>query len=102
MTTHSALPFLSEFRVLLLDIEGTITPIDFVYKILFPYVHRYVRAYIEENKTFDLIRTDIDNLAAQHRLDAHQNTDIPPWKDYSFDTDSRKCKVFKQFFKKIC
>lgn len=34
-------------RVILLDIEGTTTPIRFVYDVLFPYARQRMRAYIE-------------------------------------------------------
>jgi enolase-phosphatase E1 len=35
-------------RIVLLDIEGTTTPIDFVYKTLFPYAHRKVEDYLRD------------------------------------------------------
>lgn len=36
-------------KVLLLDIEGTATPIDFVYDTLFPYARKHMTAYLAEN-----------------------------------------------------
>src|SRR5205823_463823 len=32
-----------------LDIEGTTTPVDFVYKVLFPYARTHVDAYVAAN-----------------------------------------------------
>lgn len=34
---------------LLLDIEGTTTPIDFVHKVLFPYARRHIGAFVGEH-----------------------------------------------------
>jgi enolase-phosphatase E1 len=36
------------FRVVLLDIEGTITPISFVYDVLFPYARRELAAFLAQ------------------------------------------------------
>lgn len=36
-------------RVVLLDIEGTTTPVSFVYEVLFPYARRQLRPYVEAN-----------------------------------------------------
>lgn len=37
-------------EVILLDIEGTTTPVDFVYKTLFPYARERLRNFIDENR----------------------------------------------------
>ena len=34
-------------KAILLDIEGTTTPIDFVHKVLFPYARERVGKYVE-------------------------------------------------------
>ena len=39
--------------VVLLDIEGTTTPIAFVHDVLFPYARARVRAYLEETLDSD-------------------------------------------------
>jgi enolase-phosphatase E1 len=39
----------SQIRALLLDIEGTTTPIDFVFKTLFPYAAARVEEFLREN-----------------------------------------------------
>ncbi len=38
----------SQIRVLLLDIEGTTTPVDFVYQTLFPYASRKLESFLWE------------------------------------------------------
>ena len=37
-------------RGILLDIEGTTTPIDFVYRVLFPYARDRMASFIEERR----------------------------------------------------
>jgi len=47
---------------LLLDIEGTTTPIDFVYKVLFPYAREHVRDYLANNAASPIVEGDIAAL----------------------------------------
>jgi enolase-phosphatase E1 len=51
-------------RAILLDIEGTTTPIDFVHKTLFPFAKERIAAYVAAN--FDRIRDEVDQLKAEH------------------------------------
>jgi enolase-phosphatase E1 len=39
----------SSIAAILLDIEGTTTPITFVTRVLFPYARKHLRAYLEEH-----------------------------------------------------
>jgi methionine salvage enolase-phosphatase E1 len=41
-------------RGILLDIEGTTTPIAFVYTVLFPYARRHMAAYVGNRRLADL------------------------------------------------
>lgn len=68
-------------RALLLDIEGTTTPIDFVYKILFPYARQHVRAFVELHDS-DL-SADISALKAEQRTDSETGNDPPAWRESS-------------------
>jgi enolase-phosphatase E1 len=36
-------------RAILLDVEGTTTPVAFVYDVLFPYARRHLRRYLEQH-----------------------------------------------------
>ena len=49
-------------KVILLDIEGTTTPIDFVTKTLFPYAREHYRSFLEENSASSVIREIIKRL----------------------------------------
>ncbi len=51
---------------MLLDIEGTTTPIAFVHDVLFPYARARVRAYLEETAGSDAeIQQIVEQLRAE-------------------------------------
>lgn len=54
-------------KVILLDIEGTTTPIDFVHKTLFPFAKAKIGEFVAEN--FDEIQTEIAQLKTEYKKD---------------------------------
>ena len=66
-------------RVVLLDIEGTTTPMSFVYDVLFPYARErlagYLRAHISEDELRDVLAT----LRVEWHEDARKGQEPPPW-----------------------
>ncbi len=54
-------------KAILLDIEGTTTPIDFVHKTLFPFAKAKISEYIEQN--FDAVNHEIEQLETEHKSD---------------------------------
>src|SRR5262245_10935284 len=58
-------------RGILLDIEGTTTPIAFVYDVLFPYARRHMAVYVG--------RTDVTDLRREYEADAHVGNNPPAW-----------------------
>lgn len=54
-------------KTILLDIEGTTTPIDFVHKTLFPYAKAKIGEFVAAN--FDEINAEIAQLKAEYRKD---------------------------------
>ncbi len=76
MNSHQALPAI---RGVLLDIEGTTTPIAFVYEGLFPYARRHLRNHLERHAASPEYSELLDRL----RLDHFENADpgVPPWVD---------------------
>jgi enolase-phosphatase E1 len=66
-------------RAILLDIEGTTTPIDFVFKTLFPYARRRLGQFLRERACEPEVRADIDALRAQHSADTGENLNPPKW-----------------------
>jgi enolase-phosphatase E1 len=67
-----------KISAILLDIEGTTTPIAFVYEVLFPYAHSHVKNYLD--KYFDLaaVQEDLARLRAEHDADLLQDLNPPP------------------------
>jgi enolase-phosphatase E1 len=68
-----------QVRVILLDIEGTTTPIDFVYKTLFPYANRRMESFLTEHSREPEIRSLIEDLRAQQQIDEHKGLEPPAW-----------------------
>ena len=63
-------------KAILLDIEGTTTPIDFVHKTLFPYAKSRVGGYVGMN--FDSLRHEIDALVDESSHDATYTVPVDP------------------------
>jgi enolase-phosphatase E1 len=49
-------------RAILLDIEGTTTPIRFIYEELFPYVRRHLHEYFDEHRDSSDLQSDVEML----------------------------------------
>jgi len=62
----------------LLDIEGTTTPIEFVHKTLFGYARARVRDFLQQHWDDPEIRADVLRLASEHRTESRP--DVPPWR----------------------
>lgn len=73
-------------RALLLDIEGTTTPVEFVYEVLFPFARRRVGEFIRRHHGSAGVRADLDALRAEHRADADRGHEPPAWREDSDDS----------------
>jgi len=60
--TSSLVVHKMKYDVILLDIEGTTTPISFVHDTLFPYVRSHVSSYLQENYQQQQTIQDIRDL----------------------------------------
>jgi len=60
-------------RALLLDIEGTTTPVAFVYDVLFPYARERVADFLKEHAAD--VGADLALLQTEHA----QDKEAPPW-----------------------
>lgn len=70
----------ADVGVVLLDIEGTTTPIDFVYGTLFPFARERVRACLEAGLPTDPeIQAAVDDLHNEHDADAAAGQEVPGW-----------------------
>jgi enolase-phosphatase E1 len=64
----------------LLDIEGTTTPIDFVHATLFGYARARVNAFLQQHWEEPEVRADIAGLEAEHAGES-SDPSPPPWRD---------------------
>jgi enolase-phosphatase E1 len=69
----------AEIRVLLLDVEGTTTPIDFVFKTLFPFASDRAEDFLRRHSQ----NAEVKNLVDELREDwqAQRSNGAPPWND---------------------
>ncbi len=65
-------------RGLLLDIEGTTTPIAFVYDVLFPFARAHVKDYLSRHLASDEVRLDAERLRKDHAEDITNLLSPPP------------------------
>jgi enolase-phosphatase E1 len=66
-------------RVFLLDVEGTTTPIAFVYGVLFPYARERLAGFLRAHAGDPEVRDALTRLRQEHRSDAEGNPGPPPW-----------------------
>ena len=101
-------------RAILLDIEGTTTPVSFVYETLFPYARRQMKDFLVRHWEDAAVRADVAALRKQHELDAPLGP--PPWRDGPRDAQldsavayagwlsqrDSKCTPLKSLQGKVC
>ena len=64
-------------RALLLDIEGTVTPISFVHDVLFPFARDYVENYLSQNSEAPAVQADIKALFRELSIDQERGEQLP-------------------------
>ncbi|HJP93136.1 MAG TPA: acireductone synthase [Pyrinomonadaceae bacterium] len=70
-------PLDEELRAILLDIEGTTTPIAFVHEVLFSYAREHAREFLTSNIDSEEVRADIALLREEHALDISNDLHPP-------------------------
>jgi enolase-phosphatase E1 len=68
-------------RAILLDIEGTTTPIAFVYDVLFPFARTRLSAYLEDSAHDAVVRDVLHLLRKEWEADAAARRDLPDWQE---------------------
>lgn len=81
-------------RAILLDIEGTTTPIDFVYQTLFPYARQRAKRFIAQHHDDADVRSDIAGLREQRDADARNNLAPPAWRDDSVEAERSSAATY--------
>ncbi len=70
-------PLTKPIAALLLDIEGTTTPIDFVYNVLFPYARTHVKDYLAAHLSQPEVQADVAALFEENAEDSRRGLDPP-------------------------
>jgi enolase-phosphatase E1 len=70
-----------ETRAILLDIEGTTTPVEFVYQTLFPFARHHLSAFLAAHGNDEGVLADITRLREEHRTDVGNDQQPPAWRD---------------------
>ena len=71
---------LKDVDAVLLDIEGTTTPIEFVHQTLFGYARARVSGFLERHWNDPEVRADVARLKAEHATESSQPAPLP-WRD---------------------
>jgi enolase-phosphatase E1 len=74
-------------RTVLLDIEGTTTPLDFVRGVLFPYACSHARAFLQQHRSSPDVRADALALTQESMSDSSSGFSRPPTSVDSEDFD---------------
>ena len=69
--------FSAPVRTILLDVEGTTTPLDFVYEVLFPYAQSQAQRFLERYGALPDVRRDWNALRQENLDDARRGLDPP-------------------------
>ncbi len=64
-------------RAILLDIEGTTTPVEFVHNVLFPFARARLRDFLAAHASDPQVRADIEALRSEHAADAQRSQSAP-------------------------
>ena len=67
----------AEITVILLDIEGTTTPVAFVKDILLPYIKENVKEYLQTHWEEEECQQDVNLLRKQAEEDSHLDGALP-------------------------
>ncbi|POM67112.1 2,3-diketo-5-methylthio-1-phosphopentane phosphatase [Phytophthora palmivora] len=80
-TSNGDLSIAERHKVVMLDIEGTTTPITFVHDILFPYVTDNASRFLAQTWDEPDTKADVAALVAQHKQDQTDGVNPPPLDD---------------------
>ena len=62
---------------ILLDIEGTTTPVSFVHDVLFRYSRQNLDTYLERHSSLPEVVADLKRLQEEHAVDLSQDQEPP-------------------------
>jgi enolase-phosphatase E1 len=87
----------SQVRIILLDIEGTTTPVDFVYQTLFPYASGKMESFLRQHFQEPEIMSLIQCLHTKHQVDERQGLQPSAWIDEPNELQLRSAVAYGQW-----
>ena len=87
----------TQVRAILLDIEGTTTPVDFVTKTLCPYASRKLERFLRAKAADTEVRALMEELRAQQEMDERNGLKPPGWRDDSEEGRLRSSAAYAQW-----
>lgn len=91
------LPGEESIRVILLDIEGTTTPIDFVTSVLFPYASGKIESFLRQNFQNEQVHALIEELHAQQQEDAKRGLQPSGWNEEGREGEIQSAAAYSQW-----
>jgi enolase-phosphatase E1 len=79
----------NQVYTIVLDIEGTTTPVEFVYKTLFPYANCKFESFLREHFREPEVESLIQQLYSQHQADERQGLQPSAWIEDDEHNESR-------------
>jgi enolase-phosphatase E1 len=68
-------------RALLLDVEGTTTPIAFVHETLFPYARARLAGFLGRHARDEAVLADVETLRLEHAAERSAGHEPPAWQE---------------------
>lgn len=65
--------------MILLDIEGTTTPIAFVTQVLYPHARAHLRSFLDRHGRLPPYLALMDAFREEHAVDRQSGAPVPPW-----------------------
>ena len=85
-------------HALLLDIEGTTTPISYVSDTLFPFAAAHVEEFLQQHSADNKITQLMEQLRVHWEAEAKERgTDLPPWTDASLSEHLHSAAAYVRY-----
>jgi enolase-phosphatase E1 len=84
-------------ELILLDIEGTTTPLRFVSEVLFPYARAGLRSHLERHAASPEWQSIVDDLRAEHHAAGREHGTVPAWNDESMAATLASAAAFAEW-----
>ena len=81
-------------RFVLLDIEGTTTPLAFVHEVLFPFAHARLEPWFAREAETSVGRNVVQRLRVEHDAAARAGESVPSWMDEGWNHETQSAITF--------